>query len=274
MSSPSVSVVIPTYNRSVFLMESIESVFAQTIDDFELIIIDDGSTDDTRDLVLSLDDPRVHYEYQGNGGVSSARNLGVSFARAPYLAFLDSDDLWLPTKLEAQLNFFDKRSDISICQTEEIWVRAGRRVNPKRKHAKHSGWIFRECLPLCIVSPSAVMFRRSAFDELGGFDENFPACEDYDLWLRAALRYEIHTMPEPLIIKRGGHGDQLSMQWGLDIWRIKALEKILKDSLLPEEYRSLVTEEIRRRSGIVAAGAKKRGRDDLCREYERKMEDA
>ena len=267
MSHPSVSVVIPTYNRSEFLRESVGSVLAQTFCDLELIVVDDGSSDDTYEVISSFSDPRIHYEYQENCGVSSARNLGVSRSCTPYLAFLDSDDVWLPDKLERQLSFFGERTDISICQTEEVWVRNGHRVNPKQKHAKHSGWIFEDCLPLCIVSPSAVMFRREAFDALAGFDESFPACEDYDLWLRAALRYEIHTLSEPLIIKRGGHEDQLSRQWGLDVWRIKALEKILDDPMLSDEYRALVIAEIIRRSRIVAAGAKKRGNDELYREY-------
>jgi glycosyltransferase involved in cell wall biosynthesis len=271
MSRSSVSIIIPTYNRSGFLKESVESVLSQTFNDFELIIVDDGSTDDTADVVSSSCDPRIQYEYQVNRGVSSARNVGVSLATAPYIAFLDSDDIWLPGKLENQLSFFHERPDISICQTEELWVRNGRRVNPRQKHAKHSGWIFEACLPLCIVSPSAVMFRREAFDALGGFDESFPACEDYDLWLRAALRYEIHTLSEPMIIKRGGHDDQLSRQWGLDVWRIRALEKILGDSMLSEKRRDLVFAEIARRSRIVADGAKKRGNDELYREYEEKL---
>lgn len=264
---PAVGIVIPTYNRSALLAEAIGSVQQQTIADWELVVVDDGSADGTAERLCVIEDPRIRCLSQENRGVSAARNRGAALSRAPLLAFLDSDDLWLSRKLEAQLAFFAKRPDVAICQTEELWVRRGRRVNPGQRHQKRSGWIFRECLPRCIVSPSAVMLRREVFDRLGGFDESLPACEDYDLWLRAALRYEMHTLSEAQIVKRGGHADQLSRQWGLDRWRIRALEKILEDELLSAEDRPLVIDEIRRRAAIVAEGARKRGNEALWREY-------
>jgi glycosyltransferase involved in cell wall biosynthesis len=264
---PQVSVVIPTYNRSSFVKEAIASVLLQTFADFELIIIDDGSSDDTHDAVLSFDDARLIYERQDNKGVSAARNRGVNLARGDKIAFLDSDDLWLPRKLEMQLAFLKSASEIVICQTEELWERHGRRVNPMKKHKKCSGWIFRECLPLCIVSPSAVMMKKTVFEDVGGFDESFPACEDYDLWLRLALQYPIYTMDDALIVKRGGHEGQLSKQWGLDVYRIKALWKILDHPCLGDEHRELVKSEIARRTAIVAQGARKRGKDEMYEEY-------
>nr|HPQ82045.1 glycosyltransferase [bacterium] len=194
MPDPAVSVVIPSYNRFSFLVQAIESVLRQSFENWELVVVDDGSTDETRDFLNSMRDPRVRSVRQENAGVSSARNRGVYESQAEHIAFLDSDDLWLPRKLGVQLDFFGRNPQAAICQTEEIWERRGRRVNPRLRHAKKSGRIFCDCLPLCIVSPSAVMMRRCAFDELGGFDESLPACEDYDLWLRAALRYEIHTI--------------------------------------------------------------------------------
>ncbi len=267
MSSPTVSVVIPTYNRRALLTEAIDSVLKQTYDDFELLIVDDGSVDGTRDEVIAFDDPRIRYLFQTNSGVSSARNWGVASSHGELIAFLDSDDTWMPTKLEVQVGYMEAHPEISLLQTEEIWVRDGKRVNPAEKHAKHSGWIFLECVPLCIVAPSAVMMRREAFNALGGFDEDLPACEDYDLWLRAALRYEIETLDSPLVVKRGGHSDQLSRSWGLDRYRIKALQKILGDDRLPEEYRELVMADIARRASIVAEGAKKRENEGLYDEY-------
>lgn len=265
---PAVSVIIPTYNRAAFLSEAMASVLQQTMGDFELLVVDDGSTDGTRDVVMSFNDPRVRYLFQRNLGVSSARNWGVASSHAPLVAFLDSDDVWQPTKLEVQAGYMRGHPEIAICQTEEIWVRDGKRVNPCDKHAKQSGWIFRACVPLCIVSPSAVMLRREAFANLGGFDETLPACEDYDLWLRASLRYEIHTLPNPLIVKRGGHDDQLSRGWGLDRYRIQALENILRDEHLSDEDREFVKTDIVRRAAIVADGAKKRENGVLVNRYE------
>lgn len=270
MTTPRVSIVIPTYNRAHFLNEAIESVRSQTVTDWELIVIDDGSIDSTSESLASLMDPRIKVIRQDNMGVAAARNRGAREARASLIAFLDSDDLWLPQKLKIQLDHFEANAKSSICQTEEIWVRHGRRVNPAMRHAKKSGWIFKDCIPLCIISPSAVMIRKDAFDALGGFDENFAACEDYDLWLRAALRYEITTLSDALIIKRGGHADQLSRQSSLDRLRIMALEKILDDPMLPEDMRPLVRHDIARRAAIVALGAKKRGSQSVYEEYERK----
>ncbi len=268
LKPPAVSVVIPTYNRCAFLREAVGSVLGQMFEDFELIVVDDGSTDATRDAVISFDDPRVRYLFQANQGVAAARNWGAASSRGGLIAFLDSDDVWLPDKLRVQVSHFDKHPGVSICQTEEIWIRKGVRVNPAVKHRKHSGWIFRECIPLCIVSPSAVMLRREAFDALGGFDETLPACEDYDLWLRASLRYEIHTLPEALIEKRGGHADQLSGQPGLDGYRIRALQKVLGDPLVSDEDRRIVEGDIVRRANIIVQGARKRGNLDLVNEFE------
>lgn len=273
-SIPTVSAVIPTYNREAFLRDAIRSACEQTFSNIEIVVVDDGSGDGSCDVVRTLGDSRIRYFYRDHAGVSAARNFGVSKSKAPFIAFLDSDDLWLPDKVEAQLGFFESNGDVSICQSEEIWMRYGRRVNPMAKHRKHSGWIFDECLPLCVVSPSAVMMRREAFELLGGFDESLPACEDYDLWLRASLRFEIHTLRRALTVKRGGHADQLSNSRGLDRYRIRALEKILSDPLLASGQRVKVLDEISRRSRIVADGAMKRGRDDMFEEYEVKHKEA
>ncbi|MCG2739675.1 MAG: glycosyltransferase [Syntrophaceae bacterium] len=263
---PVVSVVIPTFNRSGFIIEAIESVYAQTFGDFDVIVVDDGSNDGTAEIV-SEKFPLIEVIIQKNRGVSAARNVGINHSKGKYIAFLDSDDLWLPEKLQAQVDFFRENPDISICQTEELWIRNGKRVNPKNKHKKHSGWIFKECIPLCIVSPSAVMIKREVFEKIGLFDEELPACEDYDLWLRAALQYEIITLPEPLIIKKGGHEDQLSKQWGLDKYRVMALLKILDDPNLSLDERKDVIFYIQQRCKILENGYLKRGKDAEARKF-------
>ena len=116
-----------------------------------------------------------------------------------------------------------------ICYTEEVWVRNGVFVNPRKKHKKHSGWIFEKVLPLCLLSLSSALFRREVFEVVGSFDESMPACEDYDLGIRLAHKFPIHLIDLPLIVKRGGHADQLSRQfWGMDRFRVYALEKALE----------------------------------------------
>jgi glycosyltransferase involved in cell wall biosynthesis len=255
-----ISVIIPTYNRSAFLGEAIESVLKQTYQSFELIVVDDGSTDNTAG-VLSCYAGKISSLSINHGGPSVARNHGIQAAQCDYIAFLDSDDLWLPEKLAAQMRFFHAHSEIRICQTEELWMRNGVRVNPQEKHKKYSGWIFDQCLPLCVISPSAVMIHRSVFSRVGLFDETFPACEDYDLWLRIAPLYPIYLIDKSLIIKRGGHHDQQSKKIpALDLYRIRALCKILDSGILtPFQYDKAVA-VLRQKCRIYAPGCFKRGR--------------
>lgn len=267
-----ISVIIPTYNRAEWLTEAVESVLAQTWRDFELIVVDDGSTDDTAHRLAVYGD-RLRYVQQANAGVSAARNHGIRLARGKWLAFLDSDDLWEPEKLAAQMAFFRENPNAHICQTEEIWIRRGQRVNPKRKHRKHSGWIFEHCLPLCIVSPSAVMMARSLLDEVGLFDESLPACEDYDLWLRISKDEPIYLIDEPLIIKRGGHADQLSRRfWGMDRFRVQAMQKLLQSNGLSAIQRQQTIAELHRKCHILIDGLIKRGKTDAAAAYQALIE--
>jgi GT2 family glycosyltransferase len=162
--------------------------------------------------------------------------------------------------------------DIMVCYTEEIWIRKGVRVNPKKKHKKYSGWIFDKVVPICLLSLSSALFRNKIFDEVGIFDETLPVCEDYDLGLRIACKYPIHLIEEPLIIKRGGHSDQLSKKyWGMDRFRVKALEKILQENL-PEEWRNLVIKEIIKKCTILANGFLKRNKKEEAKIYLQKID--
>jgi glycosyltransferase involved in cell wall biosynthesis len=268
---PLVSVIIPTYNRGWTIKEAVESVFAQDTEDYELLVVDDGSTDNTADILRSYGSD-IKVIRQSNKGVSAARNAGIAASSGQLLAFLDSDDLWLPAKLSRQVEFFSSKPEAVINQTQELWIRNGRRVNPKKRHHKFSGPIFERSLALCLVSPSAVMIRKGLFETIGGFDESLPACEDYDFWLRVSCRYPVDLIDTPLIIKRGGHPDQLSRAAGLDKYRIKALVKIIESRLLSIlQYRSAV-ETLRGKCRIYANGCRKRGRDEEARYYERLIE--
>ena len=265
--SPEVSVILPTYNRAWILKEAIDSVLAQDFKDFELIVVDDGSTDDTGQILDSYDQDLMVL-HQSNRGVSAARNRGIDAAAGRLIAFLDSDDLWLPRKLTTQVNFFNSNPAAVINQTEEIWIRNGIRVNPRTRHHKFSGMIFEKSLALCLVSPSAVMMRRSLFDEVGLFDEDLPACEDYDLWLRLSWRYYVHLIETPLIIKRGGHTDQLSKAPGLDKFRIQSLKKIIERGQLDDNSYQAAVQTILAKCDIYAGGCRKRGKNDEARYYE------
>lgn len=264
---PAVSVIIPTYNRGWILREAVDSVLAQDFEDFELIVVDDGSTDNTRQILEAYNDDIIVL-FQENRGVSAARNQGIARSCAPLVAFLDSDDLWKPQKLSRQIDFFAANPEALICQTEEIWIRNGVRVNPGKRHQKFSGMIFEPSLVLCLVSPSAVMVRKKLFDIVGLFDERLPACEDYDLWLRVSCRYPVFLMDEPLTIKRGGHADQLSKAAGLDKYRIQSLKNIIENGQLAESQLSPAIQTLKEKCAVYVGGCRKRGREEEARYYE------
>ena len=271
LNKPLVSVIIPTYNRGWIVQEAIESVLAQDFADYELIVVDDGSDDNTP-AILAGYGRAITVLHQSNSGVSPARNAGVAAASGQLIAFLDSDDLWLPRKLSTQVKFFEDHPDVVINQTQELWIRNGVRVNPKQRHHKFSGMIFEPSLALCLVSPSAVMLKKRLFEEVGGFDEQLPACEDYDLWLRISCRCPVHLIDTPLIIKRGGHADQLSKAAGLDKYRIRSLVKIIESGLLTQQQRRAALNTLREKCAVYAGGCRKRGRVEEADNYYRLAE--
>ncbi len=257
-----ISIIIPTYNRSQFLEEAIASVldqdYWQDFFDWEILIVDDGSTDDTEKRIPALGS-RIDYVRQPHSGVSAARNLGLRMTTGEYVAFLDSDDLWKPHKISRQMAFMHTHPDAVVICSQETWIRNRVLVNPRKRHQKYSGWVFDRFLPLCLLSLSSALFRRKLFDTIGVFDEDLPACEDYDLGLRMAHRYPVFYLPEALIIKRGGHADQLSKKfWGMDRFRVRALEKALNWDLSPDHTR-LVREELKKKCRILVNGFHKRG---------------
>ncbi len=255
-----ISVIIPTYNRTQVLGRAVQSVLNQTLPAHEIIVVDDGSSDNTP-VLMAESFPQCIYLQQPNRGVSAARNRGIELATGDWLAFLDSDDEWLSGKLEAQRDMLKRHPDIKICHTEEIWIRNGKRVNQMNKHAKSGGNIFQKCLPLCVISPSSVIIHRSLFEQVGNFDEQLPACEDYDLWLRICANHPVAFVEQPQIKKYGGHADQLSQfHWGMDRFRLKALEKILALNILNKEDRSAAILTLTSKAEILAQGAMKRGK--------------
>ena len=273
--NPVVSAIIPVFNRRTLLKEAVDSVVAQTYPRIELIIVDDGSDDGASEDFMQRQDLRFLRLEKTSGkeasdhataipkspgaeGVSAARNAGIKAANGELIALLDSDDLWKPRKIEEQVRYFEKNPEAIICQTEEIWIRRGKRVNPKKIHKKCAGYIFEACLPRCIISPSAVMFRKLLLDEVGYFDESFPVCEDYELWLRVCAKYRVGLISEGLTIKRGGHADQLSNQHSLDYYRIRALVKLLGSSFLDELQRKAATEELKKKCRVYLNGCRKR----------------
>jgi glycosyltransferase involved in cell wall biosynthesis len=271
LSEPSVSVIIPTYNRSDAVSRALSSVASQSRPPDEILVVDDGSTDGTPEHIPELF-PEAIYLRQENRGASAARNRGIREARGDYVAFLDSDDEWLPRKLEHQLEALEK-DEHPLCHTNEIWIRNGRRVNQMKKHQKYGGRIFEKCLPLCIISASSAVLHRNLFDRVGLFDESLPVCEDYDLWLRICALYPVLYLDEPLIVKYGGHEDQLSRRyWGMDRFRIQALEKLIASDVLTAEDRAAAIRALIEKTKIYLTGAHKRGKGDDVALYQDKKQ--
>lgn len=259
-TNPIFSVIIPTYNRVDYLCFAVESVLEQTFKELELIIVDDGSTDGTKNMVSAYSDPRIKYVYHDNKGVSYSRNRGLELSRGDFIAFLDSDDRWVPHKLETTLKYINEFPDIRIFHTEEIWYKNGRIQNQKKKHKKPDGYVYLNALPICCIGMSTAVVSKEVINEVGMFDVSLPACEDYDFWLRTTIRYEVKLIPEYLTIKYGGRPDQLSSRLSLDKFRIRSLEKMLNSNMQDKEMYAKTREELVRKCGIFSKGAKKRGK--------------
>ncbi len=254
------------------MQRAIDSVLNQTSPPLETIVIDDGSSDGSyNELALKYGDSISLIQNRENKGVSYSRNQGVNAAQGQWIAFLDSDDVWDRHKLEKQIEFHQENPHLRISQCEEIWIRNGKRVNPKHKHAKKSGQIFKDSLPLCIISPSAVIMEKRLFNEVGQFDEALPACEDYDLWLRITQKEEVGLLNEPLITRYAGHEDQLSSKhWGMDRFRVYAMEKHLGADL-PHDWKQALHQEYIQKCKVLILGAEKRGNTEMVAFYNEKL---
>jgi glycosyltransferase involved in cell wall biosynthesis len=264
---PEISVVIPTFNRRAMLREAIASVAAQRGANYEIIVIDDGSTDGTWEDLPSAPG-RLRAIRTARRGPAAARNRGIEAARGELVAFLDSDDLWHPQKLVRQSAFMREHPRCPISQCGEIWLRGERRVNPGTRHRKRSGDIFIDSLHTCLISPSAAILRRGLLAETGGFDEDMAACEDYDLWLRILARHQAGLLDEALVTRRAGHRGQLSAAIpALDRFRVFSLAKLLSEDFIRGDRRLAVAAEMNAKSRILAKGHERRGRGEEAAFY-------
>ncbi len=270
MTAPFITVIIPTFNRKDLCKRAVASALNQTYHDYELIVVDDGSTDGTSADVLFKRTPDLHcrcIHQKINTGVSAARNTGVSESRGKWVAFLDSDDQWHPEKLAKQATWIQSHPEYNIVQTKEVWIRRGKRVNPPKTHEKIAGHIFRESLKRCMITPSSVMIKKEFFLDAGKFNESMPACEDYDLWLRITLHHPIGLVDEFLLTRYGGHHDQLSSSVGiLDKFRVRALLHLLENEKCDTKQKKLIYKTLVAKASIVANGSRKRNKVE---EYER-----
>lgn len=259
MSEALVSVILPTYNRAQLTKRALLSVLAQSYSQLEIFIVDDGSEPSQQIDFSSFNDSRIYYHSIPHSGVSAARNAGINKSTGSLIALLDSDDEWMPQKIARQVELLESNADISLCHTEEEWIRRGRRVNPRQIHKKADGEAFASCVSMCCISPSAAMIRRELFSEIGLFDEAMRVCEDYDLWLRFTANHRVALISEPLVRKYGGHQDQLSQsEPAIDRFRVFALCKLLIAQKLSLSQIELVQSGIAQRLSVLCLGAEKR----------------
>ena len=266
-----VSVIIPTFNRLSLISRAIDSVLKQTFKPFEIIVVDDGSSDNTSTFIKN-NYKSVKLIKQKNLGVSKARNVGIKNSSGDWIALLDSDDEWKKNKLEVQIKSLSEYDYYSVCHTNEIWIRNGTRVNQKKRHQKYGGNIFDKCLDICRISPSSIIFQKNIINEVGWFDENLSICEDYDLWLRITANFKILFIDKPLIIKYGGHSDQLSKSvTGIEAYRIKSLENLLSNTRLIKDYKRLAIEMLITKLRIYKKGLLKRQKSNELLKVNRKI---
>jgi glycosyltransferase involved in cell wall biosynthesis len=265
---PLVSVIIPTRDRLPMLREAVDSARAQTYARCEIVVLDDGSGDGTWDWLRTQPDLRA-LRFERPRGPSAARNAAARAARGELLAFLDSDDLFLPHKLRRQVALLQADPRLPLCHSNETWLRDGRELSQKPRHEKRGGWIFEHLLPLCRISPSAAVIRARVFlDQLGGFDEELEVAEDYELWLRLCCRHPVGFVDEPLVIKRGGHPDQLSTRHGqIEKFRIEALARVLRRCPLAPSQRQAALQTLTHKCEIHARGCDRRGRQREAARY-------
>ncbi len=251
-----ISTIIPVYNRPALVKRAIESVLNQSYKCDEIIVVDDGSSDKTPEILKSFKD-KIKIITQKNSGVSNARNSGIKVAKNRWIAFLDSDDIWCESKLQKQIEFHKSNKDILFSHTDEKWIRDGKTIKRKTKHKKPEGLCFEQNLNFCKIAPSTVMMDKSLFESVGYFDESLEVCEDYDLWLRVLKRYRVGLIKEELTCKFAGHSGQLSFKYhSMDIYRIKAL---LKHKNEPN-----VKEIIQKKLEILSKGAIKHKNDKIA----------
>lgn len=290
-----VSVIIPVYNRYRMLRQAVASVLCQTYRDFELIVVDDGSTDGARNIGMEGLEPDMsavplvtdggvrptpeveehappsftYHRVTHTGMPGLVRNHGVKVARGKYIAFLDSDDLWMPHKLELQTALMREPAAPRISHSRELWLRGGKVVSQASQRHKRDGMLFDDALQKCIIGPSTVVMERSLFVESGGFREDLEIAEDYELWLRITPDERVGYIDTPLIVKRGGHEDQLSSKYGqIEIFRIHALLELVESGYFSGGNQARATGELSRKCAIYANGARKRGKNDEAERYE------
>jgi glycosyltransferase involved in cell wall biosynthesis len=262
--APFFSVIIPNYNRKEYFKRAIDSVFSQKFQNFEVIVVDDGSDAETKAFLENILKTQKNTKcfFQKNKGVSAARNFGVSKASSDWICFLDSDDWWDPEKLLCQKKFILENPQYLIFQTREVWIKKGLKVVIPKKHQKVKGDIFARSLQQCFITPSTVCLHKSLFSKNSGFDEDLLACEDYDFWMRITAGHQVGLIEKDLAKRFEGHPCQLSHLYpAMDRFRIYSLWKNILFAKFTSAQKTLAKKILQEKIIIYLQGAKRRKKD-------------
>ncbi len=245
------TVIITTHNRPKLLKRAINSILSQSLLPREILIIDDGS-----DLKPNLPEHKlIRYIYKQNGGISSARNLGIEQAKYEWISFLDDDDEWEKDKLKTQKAFHEQNPYIKASFTDERWIREEKELKVPKKYQKNTKNLFEKALKHCFIAPSSAMIHKSVFEQIGLFDESLKVCEDYDMWLRLLNEYEFGFINQKLIKKHAHDAEQLGFSQNLDQYRVNSLIKLLPS--LSENRQAQAKKVLEEKLAILIRIAKK-----------------
>lgn len=293
-----VSVIVPTFNKKEQVREALQSVLDQKFQDIEILIADDGSTDGTPlalfkelgaqpeaiDVLAKMGNnsirPFTHafqcggitvqYHYGINRGLSTARNRGIKSARGEYIAFLEPDDFWAPHHLSELISHLKRNREVKVCRVSERLIREGKSRAPKHPANRTTGWLFEASLDSSLMSISTVICHRSCFSICGCFDENMPACEEYDLWIRISSHFPIGFLDCNSVTRRTPRPADSIRAWNWDRFRVYALEKAFQSGHITPEQRYLVAQSIVLKCERLVEGFKRQKSDERSNFYERK----
>lgn len=265
---PTVSVIIHTYNNEKFIGETIDSVLNQTYNDYEIIVVDDGSEDGTRDALLPYMQ-KIRYHYKENGGIASAKNTGISLSNAEFIAFLDHDDLWVPDKLKIQMEYFDVHPHIGLVYAKYASFRDDKELRTKPEKG-YSGWIFKNLLSKSIVQTSTVMVKRECLNAVGPYDESFKLADEYDMFLRIAKRFQCGFVDKRLTRYRVHDMNASKNDLLFDKENLRVFKKVYNGYTdLDEKEKKILRKRIAMYSIKVAGGLYNQGQLEESMKYQK-----
>ncbi len=265
---PTVSVIIHTYNNEKFIVETLESVLNQTYKDYEIIVIDDGSVDSTRNMLLPYMQ-KIKYHYKENGGIASAKNAGISLSKAEFIAFLDHDDLWVPDKLKMQMECFNENPQAGLVYAKYTSFRDGKELRTKPEKG-YSGWIFKELLAKSFIQTSTVIVKREYLNAIGPYDESFSLGDEYDMFLRISKKFQCGFINKGLTRYRIHDTNASKNGFLFDQDFLGVYKKIYNNFTdLDEIEKKILRKRIARYSIKVAEGLYRQGKLEESKEYQR-----